>query len=287
MPMTYSVPPLEQYKPYPQDLHNCNNASGPLLSEDEVKEEASDNSHSNKENMPLPGQNNFLPPIPLIPTAWITWDQGIGNVRHKCNTIVYCAYCAWVEETDLDVVDPLNFYVNKGCLWMLTLGKTLSTDVSDKVMAGLKALNNYYLVTKPIGGLPYPDPLPEPSPSPSPLPRAINIPTFEVHPQTPRPPSIICISSSDSSESLSPNSSNSSSPALSTHSSQGYSEMEASARHIINWLQNPKQAISPDDLNSVLPVDGVVTPPDFNSLPFEVDQDVQNILAAGHCFLSE
>ncbi|KDN33614.1 hypothetical protein RSAG8_13298, partial [Rhizoctonia solani AG-8 WAC10335] len=283
MPMTYSVPPLDEYKPYPQDLHNCDNASGPLLSEDEVKEEASEDSHSDKENMPLPGQSNFLPPIPPIPTAWITWDRGIGNVRHKCNTVVYCAYCAWVEETGLDVVDPLNFYVNKGRLWMLTPGKPLSRDVTDEVMAGSKALDNYYLVTKPIGGLLYP----EPSPNPSPLSRVINIPTFEVRPQTPRPPSVIYISSSGSSESLSPNSSNSSSPALSTHSSQGYSEMEASARRIINWLQNPEQAISPDDLNSVLPVDGVVTPLDFNSLPFEVDQDAQQILAAGHRFLSE
>ncbi|EUC61402.1 hypothetical protein RSOL_393080, partial [Rhizoctonia solani AG-3 Rhs1AP] len=130
MPLTYSVAPPTGYKPYPQEPHNPDNASGPLLSEgkplqtqqygriltstsDEVKEEASEDSHDNKENIP-PSLASLLPPIPPVPAAWETWDQGIGKVRHKCNMVIYCAYCSWVQETDLDVQDPLIHYVDKG-----------------------------------------------------------------------------------------------------------------------------------------------------------------------------
>jgi hypothetical protein len=57
--------------------------------------------------------------------------------------------------------------------------------------------------------------------------------------------------------------------------------MEASARRIISWLQNPEEAVDPEDLRAILPMDGVTTPPDFNTLPFEVDQDVQQLLNVG------
>ncbi|KAG8746108.1 hypothetical protein FRC11_012855, partial [Ceratobasidium sp. 423] len=231
--------------------------SVPLLpSEGEMKEEAEDDNS---------GEGSIsLPTVPPVPQAWETWDRHIRNVRHNCNTIIFCAYCAWVQETGCDV-NPKQHYILKGRI--ILNDHPFSRDVTDQLMEGTRSLEQYYQESCPLR---YPED------TPVSLTTAISEPTFQVRPQTPFPTKDVIYVTSSSSESS--DSSHHPTTGLTSKSLAGYSEVEASARRIIKWLQDPDHPVN--NLEAMLPNNGILEPFDFNSPRLEVDDHMERLLSS-------
>ncbi|KAG8725929.1 hypothetical protein FRC11_001162, partial [Ceratobasidium sp. 423] len=254
MPGTYSVPllPSEGMTLAFRSYFEAN-----ILRLGEMKEEAEDNNS---------GEGSIsLPMVPPVPQAWETWDRHIGNCRHNCNMIIFCAYCAWVQETGCDV-DPKQHYILKGHI--ILNDHPFSWDVTDQLMEGTRSLEQYYQESCPLQ---YPED------TPVSLTTAISQPSFQVHPQTPFPTNdVIYVTSSSSKLS---ETSHSPITALTSKSLAGYSEMKALARRIIEWLQDPDHPVNNPEV--MLPNNGILEPIDFNSHHLEVDHDMECLLSSG------
>ncbi|KAG8726745.1 hypothetical protein FRC11_014567, partial [Ceratobasidium sp. 423] len=108
-------------------------------------------------------------------------------------------------------------------------------------------------------------------------------PSFHVRPQTPSPTKDIIYITSSSSKSS--ESSHSPATALTTKSLARYSEVQASAHCIIEWLQDPDHPINNPEV--MLPNKGILEPFDFNSHCLEVDDDMERLLSASYNYFSD